>query len=306
MIRSASLLCVGLLLLGGCNTAPPDPGAAPTTAPTTASPAAEPSAPVRPVVVPVGVNAGIAVFDRQAGVFTAQVNATTRFRSASLVKIFIAVDYLWNKGPGYAIPAEDQTPFQLMLRGSDDSAASYFYAKIGREPALVRTFSRLSLQDTRPPSAVGLNGWGSTTLTANDIVRTYRWLLEQAPAGLRDAIMGNLHQSTPCGTDKYYQNFGIPTAFNQPWSAKQGWWGFGDAPANICIAPNTTLSVPANPIIKGNKPALMSGRVLHTTGTVGDNDRVIVAVLTQYPSGTAFPDAYATITALTRSLPVPR
>jgi hypothetical protein len=306
MIRSASVLCLGLMVLVGCDTAAPDPAPVPTPGRIIASSVPATSAPFRPVLVPMGVNAGIAVFDRQAGAFTAQINATTRFRSASLVKIFIAVDYLWGKGPGYAIPAEDQTRFQLMLRGSDDAAASYFYSKIGGEPALVRTFSRLSLQDTRPPSAVGLHGWGSTTLTANDMVRTYRWLLDEAPAGLRDAIMGHLHQSTPCGTDKYYQNFGIPTAFDAPWSAKQGWWGFGDAPADVCIAPNTTLPVPTNPIIKGDKPALMSGRVLHTTGTVGDNDRVIVAVLTQYPSGTSFPDAYATITALTRSLPVPR
>jgi hypothetical protein len=47
----------------------------------------------------------------------------------------------------------------------------------------------------------------------------------------------------------------------------------------------------------------MSGRVLHTTGTVGKGDRFIVAVLTQCPSGTGFADAFATITALTRALP---
>lgn len=306
MKPSAPVLSLAaLLLLSACDSAPPPP--VPTPAPIIASsgPTAAPASP-KPVIVPAGVNAGVAVYDRQAKAFTAQVNATARFRSASLVKIFIAVDYLWDKGPGYAIPAEDQTRFEIMLRGSDDAAASYFYAKIGREPALVRTFQRLSLQDTRPPSAVGLNGWGSTTLTANDMVRTYQWLLEEAPAGLRDAIMGHLHESTPCGTDKYYQNFGIPVAFGEPSSAKQGWWGFGDAPNDICTPADTTLTVPATPVIKGSRPALMSGRVLHTTGTVGEDDRVIVAVLTQYPSGTSFPDAYAAITELTRSLPVPQ
>jgi len=306
MKRTTPVTWLAALLLGGCNTAPPDPVPVPIPAPGTTSSAPATSAPPQPIVVPAGVTAGVAVYDRQTKTFTAQVNATTRFRSASLVKLFIAVDYLWDKGPGYAIPAGDQTRFELMLRGSDDAAASYFYAKIGGEPALVRTFARLSLQDTKPPSAVGLKGWGSTTLSANDIVRTYRFLLEQAPAGLRDTIMGHLHASTPCGTDHYYQNFGIPGAFPKPWSAKQGWWGFGDVPADVCNPPNTTLAVPATPNIKGPKPALMSGRVLHTTGTVGENDRVIVAVLTQYPSGTGFHDAFAAITQLTRTLPVPR
>jgi hypothetical protein len=282
---------------------PAPASAAPTAGPTDVPVVLRTQAPVAPA----GVNAGIAVYDRQTGTFLAQVNADGRFRSASLVKIFIAIDYLWNKGPTYAIPAADRTPFELMLRGSDDSAASYFYAMIGREAALLRVFSRLQLQDTKPPSAVGLSGWGSTTLTANDMVRTYRFLLEKAPAGLRDAIMGHLHKSTPCGTDHYYQNFGIPLAFaQQPWSAKQGWWGFGDAPIDVCNPPNTILPVPANPVISGSKPALMSGRVLHSTGTVGENDRLIVAVLTQYPSGTNFKDAFAAITSVTRSLPVPR
>jgi hypothetical protein len=300
---------VVLFLMGGCNTAPPPkPLPVPAPAPSTSavpSPTPAPAPSPKPVVAPAGVNAGVAVFDRQTGQFTAQLNATTRFRSASLVKIFIAIGYLWDRGPAYSIATADQNQFQLMLRGSDDSAASYFYSKIGGEPALVKVFERLSLQDTKPPSAVGLKGWGSTTLSANDMVRTYRFLLETAPAGLRDAIMGHLHESTPCGTDHYFQNFGIPGAFGKPWSAKQGWWGFGDAPANVCTPPNTTLAVPAKPVVKGDTPALMSGRVLHTTGTVGENDRVIVAVLTQYPSGTGFLDAYATITQLTRSLPVP-
>lgn len=304
MRRFAAVLVASGLLLAACNSLPPEPvivPPAPTPAPSASSVVSPP-----PVVVPAGVRAGVAVYDRETGTFLTQINASDRFRSASLVKIFIAVDYLWDKGPDYVIPAEDQLRFQLMLRGSDDSAATYFYAKIGGEPALIRTFQRLSLVDTKPPSAVGLKGWGSTTLSANDIVRTYRFLLEQAPAGLRDTIMGHLHESTPCGTDHYYQNFGIPSSFTKPWSAKQGWWGFGDVPADVCTPGNTTLAVPAKPTIKGSQPALMSGRVLHSTGTVGDADRVIVAVLTQYPSGTGFHDAYAAITQLTRSLPVPQ
>jgi hypothetical protein len=246
------------------------------------------------------VIAGIAVFDRQTGTFLAQVNETRRFRSASLVKIFIAIDFLWDRT---SLSSEDQHQLEIMLRGSDDKAASYFYAEVGGEPALNRVFSRLSLQDTKPPSAVGLKGWGSTTLSANDMVRTYQFLLTSAPPFVRDQIMGHLHASTPCGTDEYFQSFGIPSTFTKPWSAKQGWWGFGDKPSDLCTGP---LPVPPGADgFTGGAPALMDGRVLHSTGTAGNGDRLIVAVLTQYPNGANFMAATAAITTITRSLPRP-
>lgn len=302
---AAVVLCLGLTASVGCQAKeePATAGASPTAGPT-ASPTTS-AAEAKPVVVPPGVNAGVAVFDRKTAAFTTQVNATTRFRSASLVKVLIAMDYLWDRAPDYAIPAADRIQLELMLRGSDDKAATYFWQLVGGEPAIVRMITRLSLENTKPPSAVGLKGWGSTTLSANDIVRIYQYVLDNSSPLMREAIMGNLRLSTPCGTDRYHQTFGIPTAFGRPWTAKQGWWGFGDQPADVCSA-QTALPMPAAaPAIRGAMPALMTGRVLHSTGTVGDGDRLIVAVLTQYPSGTRFTDAAAAITLLMRSLPVP-
>ncbi|WP_020521004.1 serine hydrolase [Catelliglobosispora koreensis] len=308
MVRAMPLAAV-LLLAAGCGTAPPAMSPPVPTPASSDSVAPVPSLSLpapKTLVVPQGVHAGVAVFDRQSATFTVQVNAATRFRSASLVKLLIAMDYLWDRGPGYALSSEDQRQLEIMLRGSDDNAATYFWQRIGGEPAINRMISRLGLQDTKPPSAVGLKGWGSTTLSANDIVRVYQHLLDKSPAGLRDLMMGHLRQSTPCGTDQYHQTFGIPVAFGRPWTAKQGWWGFGDKPPIVCTAQTPPLSVPATaPVFKGAKPALMDGRVLHTSGTVGEGDRYIVAVLTQYPSGTSFPDAFAAITLLTRSLPGP-
>jgi hypothetical protein len=298
------VLCLAVAATqGSCGSAQSpaaEPPASPTPAPST-SPIAVPTA--VPIAVPAGVRAGIAVFDRSAGSFTVQFNAADRFRSASLVKVLIAMDYLWDRGPDYAMPPADREQFELMLRGSDDKAATYLWQRIGGEPAIMRMITRLALENTAPPSAVGLKGWGSTTLSANDIVRIYRYLMEKSPPGMRDAIMGELHRSTPCGTDRYYQHFGIPSAFGKPWAVKQGWWGFGDQPANPCSAQAPLLPVPSvAPPIGGAKPALMQGSVLHSTGTVGEGDRLIVAVLTHYPSGTGFLQAAANITLLTRQL----
>jgi hypothetical protein len=303
MRSRVAVLCLALLLVPtGCGSAapaspalpPPSPSAPATSAPPSPSPSPSPSP--APVTVPAGVLAGIAVFDRQTGTFLVQRNTTARFRSASLVKLLIALDYFWNRGPGYAIPAADRPRLDIMLRSSDDDAASYFWHADGADQIVTRMVGRLGLQDTAPPYAVGKTGWGSTTLSAADLVRVYRYLLDSAPAPVRDFVFGNLDRSTQCGTDHYDQSFGIPSAFAKPWAAKQGWYGFGDIPAHPCTGPDPRGVTPVG---------VLDGAVLHTTGTVGADHRVIVVVLTQHPAGTTFASAAALLTRLTRSLPVP-
>jgi hypothetical protein len=270
---------------------------------TAGSPAASPSVSTGVVAVPAGVTAGIAIYDRQAGTFVIQQKASWRFRSASLVKLLIALDYFWAKGPSYAVPAADKPKLDVMLRSSDDSAATGLWKANGQRDIVTRMVQRLGLQDTAPPPASQPGYWGYTAVSAGDLVRVYQYLLGKAPAPVRDYIMGNLHASTKCGTDKYDQSFGIPSAFRKPWSAKQGWSGFGDNPATPCTAP---VAFPAGLVQAAapNNPD-MSGEVLHTTGTVGADDRYIVAVLTVHPNGTQYAKAATAVTKLTRSLPLP-
>jgi D-alanyl-D-alanine carboxypeptidase len=56
------------------------------------------------VQIPPGVTADVAVFDRQTGTFTEQVNESARFRSASVVKLLLTLDFLWDRGPDCTIP----------------------------------------------------------------------------------------------------------------------------------------------------------------------------------------------------------
>jgi hypothetical protein len=310
-MRLAALGLAVLVLVGGCGTAPPagadpvwsDPASvAPSpsaAAPPPASVAPSPSA--SPAALPAGVTAAVAVYDRQTGTFTEQRQVTLRFRSASLVKLFIALDYLWNRGPAYTVPAADRPRLDLMLRSSDDNAASYFWKLDGADAIVTRMVGRLALQNTAPPSAVGKTGWGSTTLSVADLVRVYRYLLEKAPAPVRDLVMGDLRQSTRCGTDHYDQSFGIPNAFNRPWAVKQGWYGYPDTPVDPCTSTASTR-LPGPVVVP---VGALLGTVLHTTGVVGPGDRTIVAILTEQPDGTSFAKAAATVTRLTRSLRVP-
>jgi hypothetical protein len=261
------------------------------------------------VAVPAGVTAGIVIFDRPAGTFVTSQKGNWRFRSASLVKLLIALDYFWNKGPSYAVPAADRPKLDVMLRSSDDSAATGLWKANGQREIVTRMVQRLGLQDTAPPPASQPGYWGYTAVSAGDLVRVYQYILGKAPAPVREYIMGNLHAATKCGTDRYDQSFGIPSAFRKPWSAKQGWSGFGDTPATPCTAAAALPREAGGPggfvdVAAPNQPD-MSGEVLHTTGTVGENDRYIVAVLSVHPNGTQFAKAAAALTKLTRSLPLP-
>jgi hypothetical protein len=256
--------------------------------------------------MPAGVTAGIVIYDRQAKAYVLQQRPSWRFRSASLVKLLIALDYFWNKGPGYAVPAAEQPQLQIMLRSSDDTAATALWKADGQREIVSRMVQRLGLQDTAPPPVSQPGYWGYTAVSAGDLVRVYQYILDKAPQPVREFIMGNLHATTKCGTDHYDQSFGIPSTFKAPRAAKQGWSGFGDNPATPCVA-NAAFVPDADfvPAAGGTNPPDMMGEVLHTTGTVGENDRYIVAVLSVHPDGSSFSKAAANLTKITKALPLP-
>ncbi|MFF9053678.1 hypothetical protein ACF09Z_21310 [Streptomyces erythrochromogenes] len=264
--------------------------------------------------VPAGVTAGVAVFDRQTGTFTEQLNTAGQFRSASVVKLLIALDVLWNRSPD-ALSAADRARIDTMLRGSDDTAASTFWSNNGSGAIVDRMVTRLGLTDTARPPSTHPGYWGYTALSARDTVKIYRHLLDSAPAATRDYILGDLRQSTRCATDGYDQHFGIAGSFNRPWAVKQGWSGFS---SGGCTAPAATAATASAAGGAAEEPAGADARTpagadavdlsrpaLHTTGVVGAGDRSIVAVFTLHPGGTPYGKAYTDIGRLTRSLNVP-
>jgi hypothetical protein len=260
--------------------------------------AAGPAAAGERVKVPAGMDAGIAVYDRTAGRFTYRSAATKQFRSASLVKLLIALDLTWD--PAVPLPEEDRAQLGLMLHSSDDDAASAFWSRNGGGAIVERMAVRLGLRNTTPPPP-GRSGWGSTGVSAEDLVRVYRYVLETAPASVRDLIMGELSRATRCGTDGFDQSFGIRSAFTNPTAVKQGWVNFGDSPRNPCLAATARIAaqgVPAKAVDYGSV-------ALHTTGTVGSGNRVIVVVLSTHRPGTSYAQAGYALTNVVRSLPVP-
>lgn len=258
------------------------------------------------VVVPPGVTAAVAVFDRTTGAFTEQRDTALQVRAASVVKLLIALDYLWNLGPAYQVPTADRSRFDAMLRGSDDDAASAFWSRGGGAQIVTRMVGRLGLAHTAPPPAGYPGYWGYTALSAADTVTVYRYILDSAPAPVRALVMDNLRAATRCASDRYEQYFGIPEAFATPWAVKQGWSGFGSPPPTVCgavagagVADRTASAAPRSQSVD-----LTSG-ALHSTGTVGAGDRAIVVVFTLHPAGTSLLAARNALTDVTRSLRVP-
>ncbi|EGX58111.1 hypothetical protein SZN_19345 [Streptomyces zinciresistens K42] len=286
MAATAAALCA---IAAGAVLAPPAP-------PARAAPAA--------IQVPAGVEAGAAVFDRRTGTFTEEYRTSSRFRSASVVKLLLALDFLWNRGPAYAVPAADRARLEPMLRSSDDDAASYYWSRNGGSAIITRMARELGLPDTQPPPPGYEGYWGYTSLSARDTVTIYRYLLDTAPGPVRDFVMGNLRASTRCASDGFDQHFGVAGAFAEPWAVKQGWSGAFGAGTCTAAQPRTAKA----PRAAAAAPAAetdLTRPALHSTGTVGPDDRYIVAVYTLHQTGTAYGKAYTDIGRLTRSLNVP-
>ncbi|GGO63870.1 hypothetical protein [Nonomuraea cavernae] len=340
-IKPWAAMAAAVPLAAGCVAAPQAAAPAPAAGGTPASSekvsvpapgaAATPSA--RPPRVPAGTTAAWVVFDRRQRAIVAHRNAHRRYRSASVVKILIAIDHLESHR---TVPAADARLLRIMLRSSDDDAATSLWSRNGKGAIIVRTARRLGLSDTAPPPATHPGFWGYTSLSAYDIVRTYRYLLDRAAPRVRDTILGHLRKATPCGTDGFDQTFGIPRAVPRPWAVKQGWSGFGAVPTIRCRpAGQAGPAVPAGPAVEGSaipgapipdgsavvgapisggSISLVARRaagtgvpdygrpVLHTTGLAGGDDRFVIAVLTAHPAGGTWNASVRRITQLTAAL----
>jgi hypothetical protein len=207
---------------------------------------------------------GAVVFDRVTGGFPVSLNGDRQFRSASLVKLMIAIDVL-DRGA----TEEERTRVARMLSVSDDRIASAFWS--AGAPGLVTRVVRLAgLQSTEAPEMAGR--WGEVKLTANDVVRVYQYLLNDLPPADHTLVMDALAQAPQYAADDFDQYFGIPDGLNTQWAIKQGW---------------------------GNNDSTMA---LHSTGVIGLRSRYVVVLLTEHPLGSGWRTSASSVTAAARAL----
>ncbi|MFD1047461.1 hypothetical protein ACFQ1S_18915, partial [Kibdelosporangium lantanae] len=131
-------------------------------------------------------------------------NGDRPFISGSLVKVMIGIDAMRTH------PRDDLVAKRVytMIQFSDDSLASSFWGSEGGASIINRIRALIGLRGTRPPTPA--NMWGWTMITANDLVRVYDYLLDQAPDRTRDTILDAMANAAEKGSDGFYQHFGIP------------------------------------------------------------------------------------------------
>jgi hypothetical protein len=280
-------------------------------------------APERPRDTLSGTSVSFVVMDR-SGEIWAEREAHAQYRSASLVKLLIALDYFDSRGPGVEIPAEDRALLESMLRSSDDEAASELWARDGWETIVRRMADRLGLTDTEPPADRRV--WGYTATSALDVARIYQYLLNEADPSVGEFIVGNLSRATRCATDGQDQYFGIPSAVDEPWAVKQGWSGYaevvsgeecpehldsdmadgekagrGTAPAPPEEVPAIRDSATRAQVDRGPHIDLTRA-AMHTSGVIGTGHGMIVVLLSLHPPGAAYQDCAEQVTAITRAI----
>jgi hypothetical protein len=110
------------------------------------------------VPVPSGVITSFAVYDREEEDFTVVRQPHVRFRTASVVKLLIALDYLIQHDPVLDLEQAstdeqrmDILALRTMLRGSWDYAASVFWVRGGFTDIVNRMTTLIGLPDTSPP-----------------------------------------------------------------------------------------------------------------------------------------------------------
>jgi hypothetical protein len=277
--RAVWLLLVGVIGLAGC-AGRLQPGAplvpvAPAPAPrpnvkleetVAVEPAFDPASVVAAVhSVEPHATVGALVGDRTAGTELLAIEPDRQFRSASLVKLLIAIDVL-----EHGADAATRKRLAIMLSRSDDDIASALWVSGGGPEIVTRSAGRLGLRGTRPPKKPGR--WGDVLLTAHDVARIYEYVLTELPAKDRGLIVDALANAPRQAADGWDQHFGIPDGLGGTWAIKQGW---SDSPTDL---------------------------VIHSSGLVGDGWRYIVVLLTEHPLGTPSRTATASVTAAAKAL----
>ncbi len=193
------------------------------------------------------------------------------FPTASMVKLFLAEDLLHRARTGaITLTADDRARLEVLIRSSDDPAASDFWVRFDGAQMVRDVAIRYGLDGTSPPLRWGQ--WGETTTTANDLARFLVRLPVIAHPDDAAALLGWMGSATPIASDGFDQEFGVFGTLPGP-AVKQGW---------MCC--------------------LSGQRHLHSVGVV---DSRVVVLLSEVPSSVGWDAAKAALDAAAAAVPPP-
>lgn len=198
-------------------------GSAPGSSP---SPSPSPS-PLPPLAVgpgPVAVDASgwysWAVLDMRTGKVTGSSTMTELNRTASMIKVWIAADYLRRSAERGVTPSDARlAQITRMVRDSDNAVASDLYAVVGKQASTKRLISKCGLTNSKP----GPTSWSDTRVSAQDTARMAACIADGRAAGPKwtDWLLDEMRQVRGVG------DFGIRKAFPEAVAStiaiKNGW-----------------------------------------------------------------------------------
>ncbi|MDG4822518.1 serine hydrolase [Asanoa sp. WMMD1127] len=161
-----------------------------------------------------------AFLDRQSGRITGSPNMTEPSDTMSMVKAWLAADYLRvseDKG-------EEPSDFRLgqlsiMIRDSDNAAAIAVYDLVGGQPSILRMIQMCGLSD----SSAHDNNWSMTVVSARDTVRLAACIASGRAAGARWTPWLLTEMRAVRGTGDFGVRRLLPASAAATVSIKNGW-----------------------------------------------------------------------------------
>ena len=201
------------------------------------------------------IQMGAAVLDRTTGELAVGAWGAIPIAAASMVKLYTVVDVLGRSSAGeLTLTDADRRTIDRALRVSDDNAMNALWSRFGGVATVSATAEAAGLHDSGPPADP--SQWGEALVSARDVVAVFDYVLTEMSPADRDTVMGPLSSAVAPGADGFDQAFGLLAPPRRPEvAAKQGWMWFG------------------------------STFYLHTAGTLGPDDRYVVAILSTSSAG---------------------
>jgi len=162
-----------------------------------------------------------ALLDTRTGQLSGPADRTALSTTASLIKPWIAADFLRRAAEQGQAPSDDQLEqIESMIRDSDNEAAESLYIENGREESIRRLISTCGLGDSKVADD---GGWSRTLLSPADITRLGACIADGRAAGpaWTTFLLDQMRAVTGMG------DFGIRKAFPQDEQSKiaikNGW-----------------------------------------------------------------------------------
>jgi hypothetical protein len=205
------------------------PGAGPTSesAPAPATPSASPSPSLEPLAVgPATVDVDMtgwyswAVMDQRTGKIFGSENMASTSTTASLIKSWLASDYLRRASERGATPSDAKlAQIRTMIRDSANAPAQTLWEQLGKQASIGRLISVCELTDSKASSA----GWSRTRLSPRDIARLADCIDDGRAAGPKWTgwLLGQMRSVRGEGDAGIRKAF--PASAQQTIAIKNGW-----------------------------------------------------------------------------------